>query len=123
MTTPLAPDTLPEHVLSAIAQEAERVRTSRGSEDQRRVLIVGGAGYIGAPVTSGLLDAGYRVRVLDQLTYEHGSAISAFHMHPGYDFIRGDMGNRATMDEALKDVSVWGTVSGGVAHQAAARRG
>ena len=105
MTTPSELDQLPQSIVSAIAQEAKRLAAVRGKDTPRKILIIGGAGYIGAPLTTALLDAGYHVRTLDQLTYEHGSAIAACHLHPNFEFMRGDMGNRATMDEALQGVS------------------
>lgn len=72
---------------------------------QRRVLIVGGAGYIGGPLTSHLLRAGFGVRNLDLLIYGHQLAIAGFLPHPSYEFCYGDMGDSAALDRALQDVT------------------
>ena len=98
-------DNLPASIVEAMKTETQRVTKARGTDAPRKVLIVGGAGYIGAPLSSALLDAGYDVRCLDQLTYEHGIAVAGLHLHPRYEFMRGDMGNRSTMAEALEGVS------------------
>ena len=71
----------------------------------RRVLLVGGAGYIGCPVTSLLLESGYQVRNLDLLTYGHQTAIMGHMLSPDYQFQFGDMGCSKTMDEALDGIT------------------
>src|SRR5437764_891287 len=40
-----------------------------------RVLVVGGAGYIGSVTVESLLDAGHRVTVFDDLSYGHPEAV------------------------------------------------
>lgn len=54
-----------------------------------RVLVTGGAGYVGSVVCERLLAAGLSVTVLDRLT--HGQH-SLFHLcgHAGFDFVYGD---------------------------------
>lgn len=75
---------------SALA-EAEHRLLPAGSTERRRnnVLIIGGAGYIGAVLTGRLLDLGYHVRVLDLLLYGDDS-IAGFYGHPRFDLVRGD---------------------------------
>jgi nucleoside-diphosphate-sugar epimerase len=54
-----------------------------------RVLVTGGAGYLGSILCERLLAAGYRVTVLDNLMYgQH----SLFHLcaHPAFEFVLGD---------------------------------
>jgi nucleoside-diphosphate-sugar epimerase len=54
-----------------------------------RVLVTGGAGYLGSILCEHLLGAGHRVTVLDNLMYgQH----SLFHLcgHPGFEFVCGD---------------------------------
>ncbi|MDQ1721736.1 MAG: UDP-glucose 4-epimerase [Pseudonocardiales bacterium] len=48
-----------------------------------RVLVTGGAGYIGSVVTAELLDAGHQVTVLDNLSTGHADAVPA-----GADFVQ-----------------------------------
>src|SRR3712207_7733225 len=40
-----------------------------------RVLVAGGAGYIGSVVTAALLEGGHEVTVLDDLSTGHGDAV------------------------------------------------
>jgi nucleoside-diphosphate-sugar epimerase len=70
-----------------------------------RVLVTGGAGYLGSILTETLLDAGYSVRVLDSLMYGQGAL---FHLcaNPEFEFIRGDARSEPTMKKALADVQV-----------------
>jgi len=54
-----------------------------------RVLVIGGAGYIGSALTRRLLALGYHVRVLDLLVYGDES-IREFYHHPGFELLCGD---------------------------------
>jgi nucleoside-diphosphate-sugar epimerase len=59
-----------------------------------RVLITGGAGYVGSVLCARLLSAGHRVTVLDRL--DHGQA-SLLHLcdHDGFEFVFGDVRNES----------------------------
>ena len=57
-----------------------------------RVLIVGGAGYIGSHMVKMMLDAGHEVVTLDSLITGHRDAIL------GGVFFLGDLADRATLD-------------------------
>src|SRR5208282_4323100 len=77
-----------------------------------RVLVTGGAGFIGSHLVDRFLQEGFQVRVLDNLD-------SRVHPHgrPSYlpskaAFIQGDITDRAVLSEALEDIDV-------VSHQAA----
>lgn len=69
-----------------------------------RVLLIGGAGYIGCAITAHLLRSGFAVRSLDLLVYGHQSAMMGALLHPGFEFVYGDMGDAETVDAALQDV-------------------
>ena len=60
-------------------------------EMNRKVLLVGGAGYIGSVMTGYLLDRGWNVRCFDQLIYENQVCVSFFWGHPNYEFVCGDL--------------------------------
>src|SRR5260221_6652761 len=62
-----------------------------------RVLITGGAGYVGHVLTPQLLAAGYEVTVLDRLWY--GCRLPN---HPNLRVIQGDIRDGATIAKALK---------------------
>jgi len=66
-----------------------------------KVLITGGAGYIGSLLTPLLLQNGYRVRVLDSLMYGGESLLPHFR-NPQFDFIRGDIRDPATVAQAVE---------------------
>jgi nucleoside-diphosphate-sugar epimerase len=75
-----------------------------GSSD-RRVLLIGGAGYIGVPVARQLLQGGYHVRTLDRLVYQNGSSLLGHTQQPTFEFIFGDMDGDTALDRALDNVS------------------
>lgn len=72
---------------------------------RRTVLIVGGAGYVGVPLSSYLLAKGYRVRCLDALIYGQHAAVAGLLGDPHYEFMRGDLRDKHVCEAALRDVS------------------
>ena len=75
------------------------------SPDSRHVLVVGGAGYVGNVLVRRLLADGYRVRVLDRLLFDHGSALSGLFEEPGFEFVRGDLCEAADLERSLEGVT------------------
>lgn len=61
-----------------------------------RILVTGGAGYIGSITTRRLLDAGHDVIVLDSLVRGHREAVDARAL-----FIEGEVGDPSALDRAL----------------------
>jgi UDP-glucose 4-epimerase len=61
-----------------------------------RVLVTGGAGYIGSVVVSQLVAAGHEVSVYDNLSKGHREAVPH-----GAMLVVGDVGNRAALDRAF----------------------
>ena len=57
-----------------------------------KVLITGGAGYLGSTLTEHLLKEGYEVTVFDNLMYKQLSLLHLF-KKPGFKFIKGDVRN------------------------------
>src|SRR6185503_6869071 len=72
----------------------------------QRILITGGAGFIGSHVADKLLEAGYRVRVLDILSPQvHGpDAVRPTYLHKDIELIVGDVREREMMNKALRGV-------------------
>jgi nucleoside-diphosphate-sugar epimerase len=66
--------------------------------DERHILITGGAGYIGSFLASELLRANYRVTVLDSLLFG-GEALVPFLHHPNFHFVKADV----TEPRAIRD--------------------
>jgi len=58
-----------------------------------KILVTGGAGYIGSILCEHLLDAGHSVTVLDNLMYGSGSLFHLAHRE-GFEFVRGDARDR-----------------------------
>lgn len=71
----------------------------------RRVLVAGGAGYIGSVLTRELLSAGNRVRVLDSLLYGNGDSLAGVAEHEGFSFARGDIRAPDEIAEALDGIT------------------
>lgn len=68
-----------------------------------KVLVTGGAGYIGSVLVRILLDKGYQVRVMDSLKFG-GDALYDISQHPAFEFIKGDVRKDADIDKALKGI-------------------
>ena len=62
----------------------------------KKVLITGGAGYLGSVLTELLLNKGYQVTVLDNLMYKQTS-IAPFTYHDNFKFILGDVRYSSTL--------------------------
>lgn len=68
-----------------------------------RVLVTGGAGYIGAVLTSMLLDEGHLVTVVDNFQPIQTSLLACCH-YPSLEIIKGDVRDRNLMRRALKQM-------------------
>jgi nucleoside-diphosphate-sugar epimerase len=66
-----------------------------------RVLVTGGAGYIGSILTSELLRAGHKVTVLDNFMYRQNSLLECA-ANDNFDVIRADARDESILKEALK---------------------
>ena len=65
-----------------------------------RVLIPGGAGYIGSVLTGHLLNLGHQVTVLDNLYFQQKS-LFGYASNPNFDFVYGDTRDRATLEPLM----------------------
>ena len=70
-----------------------------------RVLVTGGAGYLGSILCEHLLDAGHHVTVLDKLLYGQQSL---FHLcaNDRFNFVVGDARDEQTVSKLVKDADV-----------------
>lgn len=67
------------------------------------ILVTGGAGYVGSVLTPMLLEAGYGVRVLDNLMYGGRGILPCFAWRK-FEFMRGDVRDRDAYAKALHGV-------------------
>jgi nucleoside-diphosphate-sugar epimerase len=67
---------------------------------QKRVLVTGGAGYVGSVLVSKLVDKGYEVRVLDWLMFPGGLDS----IQDKIELIRGDIRDTETLRNSLEGV-------------------
>lgn len=71
-----------------------------------KILITGGAGFIGSHLTDELISQGYQVRILDNLDAQiHGESASIpEYLNPEAEFVLGDVCDRITLTKCLEDI-------------------
>jgi len=96
-------------------QLQDLARISKISAGPRKVLLLGGGGYVGTVVAGHLLDTGYSVRCLDPFVYGHEHAIGHLLNCSAFEYQNGDMGDTSALDRALDgvtDVAILGGLVG-----------
>ena len=78
----------------------------------KKILITGGAGFIGSNLTEHFLNKGYVVRCLDNFATGYHHNIEAFLSKPNYELLEGDIRDLDTCNKAVKGMDY-------VLHQAA----
>ena len=79
-------------------------------------LVTGGAGFIGSNLCEAVLNLGYKVRCLDDLSTGKKENVDLFLAHPDYEFIKGDIKDLDTCLKACEGVTyimneaAWGSV-------------
>lgn len=79
-------------------------------------LVTGGAGFIGSNLCEAILDMGYKVRCLDDLSTGSQANIDIFLDNPNYEFIKGDIKDLDVCLKATDGVdyvlnqAAWGSV-------------
>ena len=71
----------------------------------RKVLVIGGAGYIGSVLVRRLLNDQYSVVVIDNLVYDNKASLIDLMSYSSFSFIRGDFCDNDTLDKAMDNVS------------------
>lgn len=67
-----------------------------------KILVTGGAGFIGSALVRNAISLGHQVLNLDALTYASClKSLSSVNKHPNYKFVHGDIGDRSLVDEVL----------------------
>lgn len=78
-------------------------RRNPSSPMERRILVTGGAGYIGSALLPKLLNRGYRVRLLDALLFG-SEPIAGVIAHPNLEIIHADFRQTEKVVEAMRGV-------------------
>ena len=79
-------------------------------------LVTGGAGFIGSNLCEAILNMGYKVRCLDDLSTGKQANVDLFLDNPNYEFIKGDIKDLDTCMKACEGVdyvlnqAAWGSV-------------
>lgn len=66
-----------------------------------KILVTGGAGYIGSVLVPKLLSLGYDVTVLDNLMFGQNTLLQCCHL-PNFHFVNGDVRNYKLVEELVK---------------------
>jgi nucleoside-diphosphate-sugar epimerase len=90
---------------SGMYSEGPAGRLYSSLNQERQVLVIGGAGYLGSVLVRKLLDRGYRVSVIDKLIYKNGSSIADLIENPDFSFTPGDYGEPGKLETAMRDVT------------------
>jgi nucleoside-diphosphate-sugar epimerase len=69
-----------------------------------KVLITGGAGYVGSVLCGILLDKGHTVRVMDNLHKGNADSLVPYCLNPNFSFFRGDVTHKDELKRAMGDV-------------------
>ncbi|MFY7669018.1 MAG: NAD-dependent epimerase/dehydratase family protein [Crocinitomicaceae bacterium] len=69
-----------------------------------KVLLIGGAGYVGNVIAEYLLNHNYQVLVYDNFIYDHNFANEHLIDKSNYKFINGDIRNLSTLNDLILDI-------------------
>ena len=69
------------------------------------ILVTGAAGYLGSTLTPMLLDAGYKVTIVDNFMFNQTSLNQLCH-NKNFEVIRGDIRNQQLMANLLKNIDI-----------------
>lgn len=70
-----------------------------------KILVTGGAGYVGTSLVPQLLQAGHHVRVFDNLSFG-GDQLLPFFRSPNFEFVKGDIRDSREVASAVKGQDV-----------------
>lgn len=72
---------------------------------KEKVLVTGGAGYIGSVLVPDLLDSGYKVKVVDNFQFKQNSLASVCH-DKDFEVVKGDVRDMSLMQDLYKEADI-----------------
>ncbi len=72
----------------------------------KKILLIGGEGYIGNIVSEKLLSVGYSVTSFDNLIYGNNTCVLNHIHNPNYQFIYGDMLDKSVLERAIQESEI-----------------
>ena len=72
----------------------------------KKVLITGGAGYVGTTLIPLLLERNYQVTVIDSLIFNNGDRLIPFLSNKNFNFVKGDVRNLKLLKSLVKNKDV-----------------
>jgi len=70
-----------------------------------KILVTGGAGYLGSVLVPELLNLGYEVTIIDNFMYNQPSLLDCCHQKE-LEIIKGDVRDKALISDKIKDVDI-----------------
>lgn len=89
--------------LISLEETSETITKRAQQPEERTVLVIGGAGYIGSALLPKLLDRGRRVRVLDLMMYGT-EPVKDLLNHPKFELVKGDFRQVDVLVKAMRGV-------------------
>ena len=71
----------------------------------KKILLIGGAGYIGTALSNDFLSKKYKIKCFDSLIYSQNYCIKSLVKNANYDFILGDLRNYNNIDNLLDGIT------------------
>ncbi|MFH1125634.1 MAG: SDR family NAD(P)-dependent oxidoreductase [Candidatus Altiarchaeota archaeon] len=73
---------------------------------RKKILVTGGAGFIGSHIVDKLVEEGHEVRILDNLEPQVHQGRKPDYLNKKAEFMLGDVRNKEDLEKALEDVEV-----------------
>ncbi len=77
--------------------------------NDKTILVTGGFGYIGSPLVGLLLNSGYNVIVIDNLSFGGETLLGTWY-YPNFKFIKGDIRNINLIRHIFDDYSIYAVI-------------